>query len=94
MSSLIKTSHRTKKRKKKKHGLLKALLIFLLIIATACGVFVGLVWWFINDKIDRIQYEEIDKTAIGITEEAKEELSGYRNIAILGIDSRADDYSL
>lgn len=36
--------------------------------------------------------EYIDKTAIGISEEAKDSLKGYRNIALLGIDSRADDY--
>lgn len=85
---------RHKKKEKKKHGLLKALLIFLLVIIIICGVLAGLAWWYLNDKLDKIQYEEIDKTAIGISEESKEELSGYRNIAILGIDSRADDYSL
>ena len=95
------TSKKTKKKKegnkmkngKKKHGLLKALLIFLLIIIIICGVLAGLAWWYLNDKLDKVQYENVDRTAIGITEEVKEELSGYRNIAILGIDSRADDYS-
>ena len=89
-----KKSKTKKSKKKKKHGLLKALMVFLLMMVTALGVFAGLTWWFINDKLDKIQYEEIDVTAIGITEEAKEELSGYRNIALLGIDSRSDDYSL
>lgn len=85
---------KTKKSKKKMNIALKIFLIFLLIVILLAGIFAGVVWWYINDKLGQIQYEDIDKTAIGITEEVKEELSGYRNIAILGIDSRADDYSL
>lgn len=42
----------------------------------------------------KINTEDIDESAIGISEEASKELSGYRNIALLGIDSRADDYGL
>lgn len=38
--------------------------------------------------------EKIDETAIGIDDKTKDELSGFRNIALLGIDSRADDYGL
>ena len=41
-----------------------------------------------------MQKENIDTTAVGINEETKQELKGYRNIALLGIDSRADDYGL
>lgn len=85
---------KNKREKKKKHGLLKALLILLLIIIIICGILAGLAWWYLNDKLDKIQYEEVDKTQIGISQEVKEELSGYRNIAILGIDSRANDYSM
>lgn len=85
---------KNKSEKKKKHGLLKALLILLLVIVIICGILAGLAWWYLNDKLDKIQYEEIDKTDIGISKETKEELSGYRNIAILGIDSRANDYSM
>ena len=85
---------KNEREKKKKHGLLKALLILLLIIIIICGILAGLAWWYLNDKLDKIQYEEVDKTQIGISQEVKEELSGYRNIAILGIDSRANDYSM
>ena len=89
-----KEKNKKNKNGKKKHRFLKILLIFLLIVILILGVFAGVAWWYINDKLDKVQYEEIDKTKIGISEEVKEELSGYRNIAILGIDSRADDYGL
>ena len=49
---------------------------------------------FVNGKIGKMQKENIDTTAVGISEETKQELKGYRNIALLGIDSRADDYGL
>ena len=66
------------------------ILVILIIIVILAGIAAGLV----ADKLGKINVEEIDKTAIGISEETKEELSGYRNIALLGIDSRADDYGL
>ena len=69
---------------------LRILLAILIIIVILAGVAAGLV----ANKLGKINIEEIDKTAIGISEETKEELSGYRNIALLGIDSRADDYGL
>ena len=69
---------------------LRILLAILIIIVILAGIAAGLV----ANKLGKINIEEIDKTAIGISEETKEELSGYRNIALLGIDSRADDYGL
>ena len=69
---------------------LRVLLVILIIIVILAGIAAGLV----ADKLGKINVEEIDKTAIGISEETKEELSEYRNIALLGIDSRADDYGL
>lgn len=66
------------------------MLVILIIIVILAGIAAGLV----ADKLGKINVEEIDKTAIGISEETKEELSEYRNIALLGIDSRADDYGL
>ena len=45
-------------------------------------------------ELGKINKETIDTNAIGITEETKKSLKGYRNIALLGIDSRADDYGL
>ena len=82
-------------RKKKK--LNKGLKIFLIILLVLVIIIVGLGvagYTFVNGKIGKMQKENIDTTAVGINEETKQELKGYRNIALLGIDSRADDYGL
>lgn len=79
--------------KKKSKGLkifLRVLLILLIIIVILAGIAVG----YVTNKLGKITVEEIDETAIGIEEETQERLSGYRNIALLGIDSRADDYGV
>ena len=82
-------------RKKKK--LNKGLKIFLIILLVLVIFILGLGvagYTFVNGKIGKMQKENIDTTAVGINEETKQELKGYRNIALLGIDSRADDYGL
>lgn len=82
-------------RRKKKMN--KGLKIFLIILLVLVIIIVGLGvagYTFINGKIGKMQKENIDTTAVGINEDTKEELKGYRNIALLGIDSRADDYGL
>ena len=82
-------------RKKKKMN--KGLKIFLIILLVLLIIIVGLGvagYTFVNGKIGKMQKEDIDTTAVGINEETKQELKGYRNIALLGIDSRADDYGL
>ena len=79
---------------KKKTSALKIIgrifLAILAIIVILAGIGIG----YIYTKLGKMTVEEIDETAIGITEETQERLSGYRNIALLGIDSRADDYGL
>ena len=80
-------------RKKKKMN--KGLKIFLIILLVLVIFILGLGvagYTFVNGKIGKMQKENIDTTAVGINEDTKEELKGYRNIALLGIDSRADDY--
>ena len=82
-------------RKKKKMN--KGLKIFLIILLVLVIIIVGLGvagYTFVNGKIGKMQKENIDTTAVGINEETKQELKGYRNLALLGIDSRADDYGL
>ena len=82
-------------RKKKKMN--KGLKIFLIILLVLVIFILGLGvagYTFVNGKIGKMQKENIDTTAVGINEETKQELKGYRNIALLGIDRRADDYGL
>ena len=80
----------SKKSKKIKKIILTVVIILLMILA----VLAGIATWFIQNKLGKIQKENIDEKEIGISEEVQEELSDYRNIALLGIDSRADDYGL
>ena len=82
---------------RKKKNMNKGLKIFLIILLVLVIFILGLgvaVYTFVNGKIGKMQKENIDTTAVGINEETKQELKGYRNIALLGIDSRADDYGL
>lgn len=77
------------KKKKKLNIFVKILIVLLIII-------IGIViagYLFINSKLSMLQTESIDTTAVGIDSGVAESLKGYRNIALLGIDSRADDYS-
>ena len=86
-------SNKSKKETKSKSvwSIIKWILILLLILVIAgCGS----IYYFLQKKISLIQTEEIDTTDIGIAEEVKEQLKTYRNIALLGIDSRQDDYGV
>ena len=59
------------------------------VVLVMLGGFIG--YNFINSKLNKINYEEIDETEIEVTEGIKEELSEYRNIILFGIDD-ADGY--
>ena len=80
----------SKKAKSAKKRVLKIFLIIfvtlLLIIFAACAT----AFWYVNDKIGKMQKVDIDEGEISVSE--NENLEKYRNIAIFGVDSRADDY--
>lgn len=77
---------------KKKNKAFKIFLrIFIAIIVIVLGIAIA-GYSFIHNKLNKMKTEHIDETAIGISEETKDALKEYRNIALLGIDSRADDY--
>lgn len=79
------------KIKKKNKGLKIFLRVLIVIIVIILGIAIA-GYSFVHSKLSKMKTEHIDKTAIGISEEAKDSLKGYRNIALLGIDSRVDDY--
>lgn len=83
-----------KKEEKKSHRALKIIGKILLILIIILAILMGVAFWYINDKLGKINTETIDIEKVGIAEETKEELAGYRNVALLGIDSREDDYGL
>ena len=71
---------------------LKGILIFMLILIILACILVGAGYFYIKSKINKIEYVEVVPEEIEVNEGVIEQLTGYRNIALLGIDSRADDY--
>ena len=86
--------NKEEKKTKKGNKVVKGILIALIIIILLIGAAVGYGYWFVQNKVSKIQQVEVDKNEIEITTGVEEELADYRNIAILGIDSRQDSYSL
>ena len=80
------------KVKKKRKGLKVFGIIVLILIIILLSI-LGSIYWFINDKISKMQKVEINEEDLGVSVQAEENLADYRNIAIFGIDSRADTYS-
>lgn len=78
------------KNKKKMNKGLKIFLIIILILAIIVAAVTAAGWGMISEMQD----ENIDENAIGLNDNTEKKLSGYRNIALLGIDSRQDDYGL
>lgn len=79
-----------KKSKKKMNKALKIILIILVILIVIVAAVVAAGWGMISEMQD----EKIDQNEIGLNEQTEKELNEYRNIALLGIDSREDDYGL
>lgn len=67
-------------------GILVSFLIF--IIAAYAGAFI-----FIKSKWDKTNYVDLQTTDITINPNISKDLSDYTNIALLGVDSRADEYT-
>lgn len=74
--------------------IIKILIIILLIIILFVVGLLGGTFLYISNKTGKINQVDIDKDNIEITEGIEEKLMSYRNIALLGIDSREDSYSL
>lgn len=76
-----------KKAKKYKFRPLRLLCTLAIVLAVLIAVLCGLVW-SVTDTFERQEPKQED---FAISEKAAEELKGYRNIAILGTDGRADE---
>ena len=80
-----------KEKIQKKHSKLKIFFLFILIIVILLLVGVVIGYSFVNSKLDKIQYEDIDVNTIEITEGVEENLSQFRNIVLFGVVD-ADGY--
>lgn len=84
----------TRKIKKKKNGGLRIFGKILLVLVIILAILVATIFWFVNNKLGKMQKVEINEEELGISEKVDENLSGYRNIALFGVDSRTDDYGV
>ena len=86
-----KTTYTTKTKPKKKR---KGLKIFGIIVLTLVIIIAGVVggaYWYITDKLGKMQQVVISEEELDIDTQVEENLSGYRNIALFGVDSRDDN---
>ena len=73
-----------KKERKVWNIIIKVLVVLLVIVIGIAGA--G--YFYIQSKLGKMQNVEINKEEIGISKEVSDNLSGYRNIALFGVDSR------
>ena len=78
------------KEKKKNRGLKVFGIIVLVLIIILVGI-IGFTYFFVTSKLNKIQKVDIDVSQLDISEEAEQNLSGYRNIALFAIDSRSNE---
>lgn len=90
----MRRDNKEKKERTKVQKAIRIILIVLIILVVVVGGVALGAWGYIHNMLGKINKENIDTTAIGITDDANKSLKGYRNIALLGIDSRADDYGV
>lgn len=64
-------------------GIVLLTLVIFISIGFACGYF------YINSKLSKMQQVEINVENLAVEEEVEQKLSGYRNIALFGVDSRS-----
>ena len=81
-----KEKNRNQKLSTKILKVILVILIILLILAIIAG---GFAYWYVKNKFDKMQQVEIKEEELQIDEEVEEQLTGYRNIAIFGVDSRS-----
>ena len=68
-------------------------IIFLVILVILIGI--GIAGYiYLKGLLGHIETVDLDESQLGISEETEQSLSGYRNIAIFGVDSRTDDYGV
>ena len=64
----------------------------LIAVLVVIMLLIGAVVYYVFNKLNKVNYMDISKEDIEITEGVKENLKGYRNIALFGIDTRANTY--
>lgn len=82
-----------KNSKSNKSGFLKGLGIFFIVLIVIIASVLAAGYAFLTHKLSNLNYVDIDESAIAINANVDENLKNYRNIVILGVDSRDNSYS-
>ena len=75
--------------KKRKGVKIFGILVLILIIILVA--ILGGTYWFIQDKLSKLQRIDLKEEELNITSVVEADLINYRNIAIFGVDSRDDN---
>ena len=84
-----------KENKKDKKTEKKGLKLFgkiVLVLVILLALIIGSIFFAIYSKLSKMQQVDLNEEDLGVSSQAEETLSEYRNIAIFGVDSREDDY--
>ena len=65
-------------------------IVILIIVIFLVTMFIS-GYLYLNSKLSQMQQVEIDENNLNVAEQVEQQLSGYRNIAIYGVDSRDSD---
>lgn len=84
--------NKTKHKKLKTFG--KIVLVLAIILVILAAILLGTAYWYVNNKMGKMNKVEINDEDLGISKETSSNLSKFRNIAIFGVDSRSDDYGV
>lgn len=94
--NLLTNKSRIKEKQNKKHKKFKIFMTIIAIILLIVIILFIVAYSYLNSKLGKLQYEPItnDLNELGIDESSNDDpqMSKYRNIAILGLDSRYDTY--
>ena len=74
-------------KRKKRKGFKIFIIIVLIILFIILGVAIG-GYWYVTDKLGKMQQVTINEEELNINSEVEENLSEFRNIAIFAVDSR------
>lgn len=74
----------------KRSKILKILIVIVVVILVTIIAIISSLFYYVNSKIKLMNQVEINEKELDISE--NKYLEGFRNIAIFGVDSRADDY--
>lgn len=87
-----KMNNRNTQEKKQRKGLKIFGIIVLIILIIIAGIAIG-GFSYINDKLGKINYDDLSAEDIEVNAGVTENLSKYRNIALLGLDARTDTFT-